>query len=90
MFFIHGMIKFIFFAQYYNKKLFPILGKKQKQKIFTKPIKKNYKHGCYSVIEMFLKMRKLKKKKCYDNSRDKNMSDPDTEKEKYLKNCYYN
>ena len=62
MFFIHGMIKFIFFAQYYNKKLFPILGKKQKQKIFTKPIKKNYKHGCYSVIEMFLKMRKFKKK----------------------------
>ena len=35
--------------------------KKQKQKIFTQPITKNCKKDRESIIEIFLKMRKLKK-----------------------------
>ena len=35
--------------------------KKHKEKIITKPIKRNYKEDCKSIIKTFLKMKKLKK-----------------------------
>lgn len=35
--------------------------KKQKEKIITKPIKRNCKEDCKSIIKTFLKMKKLKK-----------------------------
>ena len=37
---------------------------KKEQKIMTKTIKKNYKKDRESIIEIFLKMKKLKKKLC--------------------------
>ena len=36
--------------------------KKQKQKFITKPTNKKYKKDCKGIIEVFLKMRKLKEK----------------------------
>ena len=33
----------------------------QKEKIITKPIKRNCKEDCKSIIKTFLKMKKLKK-----------------------------
>ena len=48
-------------------------------------IKKNFKKDRAGIIEIFLKMRKLKKD--YPNTKNKNMSDLDRERKKeYIKN----
>ena len=61
------------------------------QKIIAKPINKNYKKDCHSIIGIFLKMRKLKKEitLTLEIIRNKNMSDNDRERRKeYMKNYY--
>ena len=55
--------------------------KKQKKKIITKLIKKNSKKHHESIVEIFLTMRKLKKRN-YANNKIKNMSDEDRERKK--------
>ena len=56
--------------------------KKQKQRVITKPIKKNYKKKRVSVTEIFQKMKKLKKKRSYANNWNKNKKDEDREKKR--------
>ena len=68
---LHGKL----FARMENKK-------KQKQKFTAKPIKKKYQENCKSTIEIFLKMRKLKRE--IMPTLEKHFFEPLTEKEK----CY--
>ena len=56
--------------------------KKQKQRVITKPIKKNYKKKRVSVTEIFQKMKKLKKERSYANNWNKNKKDEDREKKR--------
>ena len=52
-----------FLISYYNRRLFSKVEnkkKKQKQKLIANPIKKNYQEDCKSIIEIFVKMKKLK------------------------------
>ena len=62
-------------------------NKKIKAKHSTKPIKKNYKNDRESILEVFLKMKKLKKRNYMKN---KNMLGTGREgKKEYTKNYYY-
>ena len=57
--------------------------------MFAMSINKNFKKYWVGIIEVFLKMRKLKKRKNAD-TKNKNMPDPDRERKKeYMQNYYY-
>ena len=57
--------------------------------MFAMSINKNFKKYWVDIIEVFLKMRKLKKRKNAD-TKNKNMPDPDRERKKeYMQNYYY-
>ena len=64
--------------------------KKQKQRVITKPIKKNYKKKRVSVTEIFQKMKKLKKKKEVMLTIETKIKKMKIEKKKEcLNNCNY-
>ena len=65
--------------------------KKQKQKIFTQPITKNCKKDRESIIEIFLKMRKLKKENKSMLKTEKKASQMKLEhdKKEYMRNYYH-
>ena len=67
---LHGKL----FARMENKK-------KQKQKFTAKPIKKKYQENCKSTIEIFVKMRKLKRE--IMPTLEKNLFEPLSGKEKW-------
>ena len=60
---------------------------KPNQKIFTKPIKNNYKKDCENIKEIFLKMKK--KKKIIQAIEIKISDEVSERKKEYVRNYYY-
>ena len=63
--------------------------KNQKQKSITKPIKKNYKKDCKTIIEIFLKMEKSKKEMMLTIEIKIHQIRIEKEKKEYMRNDYY-
>ena len=62
--------------------------KNQKQKSITKPIKKNYKKDCKTIIEIFLKMEKSKKEMMLTIEIKIHQIRIEKEKKEYMRNDY--
>ena len=63
--------------------------KNQKQKSITKPVKKNYKKDCKTIIEIFLKMEKSKKEMMLTIEIKIHQIRIEKEKKEYMRNDYH-